>query len=116
MSNESRRGSWIAGRCTRTRCCGRRRREPRRHGPGRPVPGLRSVGETAAHIVRGRVLHVQRALGAEAAELLPLAHWDDRDDPPRSAAEIVAGRELTWRYITACMARWAALGWRLGRG
>jgi hypothetical protein len=76
----------------------------------RLVPGMRSVGEIAEHIVRGRALHVQRALGDEAAALVPLANWDAPDDPPRRAAEIVAGLELTWRYITTCVERWSALG------
>src|SRR5690348_7602857 len=42
----------------------------------RLVPGQRSVGETAEHIVFGRALHVHKALGDEAAELLPLTTWD----------------------------------------
>ena len=76
----------------------------------RLVPGMRSVGEIAEHIVRARALHVQHALGDEAAELVPLANWDEPDDPTRSAAEIVAGLALTWRYITTCVERWSALG------
>jgi hypothetical protein len=76
----------------------------------RLMPGVRSVGEMAEHIVRGRALHVHKALGGAAAELGPLMNWDEPDDPPRNAAEIVAGLEITWRYITACVARWSALG------
>ena len=76
----------------------------------RLVPGMRSVGEMAEHIVRGRALHIHNALGDAAAELVPLANWDEPDDPPRSAAEIIAGLERTWRTITACVERWSALG------
>jgi hypothetical protein len=29
--------------------------------------------------------------------------WDDSDDPPRTASEIVAGLDLMWRFIVACI-------------
>ncbi len=71
----------------------------------RPIPGLRTPGEIAEHIVFGRALHLYRALGEEVAELTPLLSWDDANDPPHSAAEIVQGLELTWRFITSCLRR-----------
>jgi hypothetical protein len=71
----------------------------------RLLPGLRTPGEIAEHIVFGRALHLQRTLGEEAAELAPLLRWEDGDDPPHTAAEIVDGLELTWRYLTACLMR-----------
>ena len=46
----------------------------------RLLPGLRTPGEIAEHIVFGRALHLQRTLG-EMAELTPLLQWDDTDDP-----------------------------------
>lgn len=69
----------------------------------RPIPGLRTPGEIAEHIVFGRALHLYRTLGEGATELTPLLSWDDTDDPPHSAAEIVQGLELTWRFITASL-------------
>lgn len=69
----------------------------------RPVPGLRSPGEIAEHIVFGRALHLYRTLGEVAAELTVLHTWDDANDTPRSAVEIVQGLELTWRYIVGCI-------------
>src|SRR5690242_2618649 len=45
----------------------------------RLLPSLRTPGEIAAHIVFGRVLHLQRTLGGQAAELSPLLRWDDDD-------------------------------------
>lgn len=66
----------------------------------RPIPVLRTAGEIAEHIVCGRALHLYRTLGEEAVELTPLLTWDNADDPPHSAAEIVQGLELTWRFIT----------------
>lgn len=70
----------------------------------RPIPGLRTPGEIAEHIVFGRALHLHRTLGA-VAELTPLLRWDDADDPPHTAAEIVHGLELTWGIITDCLRR-----------
>jgi hypothetical protein len=71
----------------------------------RLIPGLRTHGEIAEHIVFGRALHLHRTLGEGAAELTPLLRWEDADDPPRTAAEIVHGLELTWGFITGCMMR-----------
>lgn len=71
----------------------------------RPIPTLRTPGEIAEHIVFGRALHLYRTLGEEAAELTPLHTWDDDNDPPRSAAEIVHGLELSWRLISDCLMR-----------
>ena len=71
----------------------------------RLIPGLRTPGEIAEHIVFGRALHLYRTLGNEAAELTPLLRWGETDHPPHTAAEILHGLELTWRCITACLMR-----------
>lgn len=71
----------------------------------RPLPGLRSPGAIAAHIVFGRALHLHRTLGEKAAELTPLLGWEDADDAPRTAAEILHGLELTWRSIADALMR-----------
>ena len=71
----------------------------------RLMPGLRTSGEIAEHIVFGRALHLHRTLGEGAAELTPLLRWEDADDPPHTAAEILHGLELTWRFITVCLMR-----------
>ncbi len=71
----------------------------------RLLPGLRTPGEIAEHIVFGRALHLHRTLGERAAELTSLLHWEDADDPPHTAAEIVQGLELTWQFITTCLRR-----------
>ena len=75
------------------------------HLQRRLLPGLRTPGEIAEHIVFGRALWLHRALGEAAAELTPLLRWEDADDPPHTAAEIVHGLELTWRFITGCLMR-----------
>lgn len=69
----------------------------------RLIPGLRTPGEIAEHIVFGRALHLHRTLREGAAELTPLLRWGDADDPPHTAAEILHGLELTWRFITDCL-------------
>jgi hypothetical protein len=69
----------------------------------RLLPGLRTPGEIAEHIVFGRALHLHRTLGEKVAEVTPLLRWGDADDPPHTAAEILDGLELTWRCITACL-------------
>jgi hypothetical protein len=74
----------------------------------RPISVLRTPGEIAEHIVFGRALHLYRTLGEEAAALTPLLTWDDDNDPPRSAAEIVYGLDLTWRFITKSLMRGSA--------
>lgn len=71
----------------------------------RLIPGPRTPGEIAEHIVFGRALHLHRTLGEGAAELTPLLRWEDADDPSHTAAEIVHGLELTWRFITVCLMR-----------
>ncbi len=71
----------------------------------RLIPGLRTPGEIAEHIVFGRALHLHRTRGEEAAELTPLLRWEDANDPPHTATEILHGLELTWRSITSCLMR-----------
>jgi hypothetical protein len=71
----------------------------------RLMPGLRAPGEITEHIVFGRALWLHRTLGEGAAELTPLLRWEDADDPPHTAAEILHGLELTWRFITICLMR-----------
>ena len=66
----------------------------------RLLPGLRTPGEIATHIVFGRAKWVHHVLGEDAAELLPLLEWGEGDRTPHTAAEIVEGLELTWRFIS----------------
>lgn len=73
----------------------------------RPLLGRRTPGEIAEHIVFGRAVHLQRALGEQAAVLMPLLEWDADAVSPRSAAEIVHGLEATWRVIVDCVTRGA---------
>jgi len=65
----------------------------------RILPDQRTVGELAEHIVRGRALWVHEVLGDPSLE--PLMTWDESADPPRSAVEVVAGLQHTWRILRA---------------
>lgn len=76
----------------------------------RLIPGLRTPGEIAQHIVFGRALHLHRTLGGAAEQLTPLLRWGDADDPPHTAAEILHGLDLTWRFITDCLLRGSPTG------
>lgn len=71
----------------------------------RLIPGLRTPGEIAEHIVFGRALHLDRTLGEAAAALTPLIQWGERNHPPHTAGEIVQGLEVTWQVINNCLLR-----------
>ena len=71
----------------------------------RLMPGRRTPGEIAEHIVFGRALHLHRTLGDAAEALTPLIRWGDADDPPHTAEEILLGLDLTWRVITDSVQR-----------
>jgi uncharacterized damage-inducible protein DinB len=71
----------------------------------RPAPQQWPVWQLAAHISSARVWWFQR-MGEGDASLDPMKTWDDDGEPPRSAAELVAGLEATWRVIADCLARW----------
>jgi hypothetical protein len=71
----------------------------------RLIPGLRTSGEIAEHIVFGRALHLLRTLGEDAAELTPFLQWGEVHDPPHTATEILHGLELTWQFISAYLMR-----------
>jgi uncharacterized damage-inducible protein DinB len=74
----------------------------------RPLPGRRTPGEVARHIVFGRALHLSRTLGAEAAHLAPYQLWEAEAAPPMTAAEIVQGLTVTWRTIEDRLRRGSA--------
>jgi uncharacterized damage-inducible protein DinB len=73
----------------------------------RAGPGLRSLGEVAAHIVASRAWWLYAFLGEGSRDLEPLIHWDDPDAPPRSATELLTGFDLTWQVIIGCLSRWS---------
>lgn len=75
----------------------------------RVVPGQRSLGELAAHIVYGRAKWALTVLDAPDPELQPLLAWEEPGDQPPTAAQIVQGLDLTWQRFTALIDRWSNL-------
>ena len=67
----------------------------------RIAPKVRTLGEQAEHIVRGRALWVHKVVDDPSLEAL--MNWDEPDDPTRSAAEVVVGLKYTWQILRACI-------------
>src|SRR5437762_3956899 len=68
----------------------------------RIAPNVRTLGEQAEHIVRGRALWVHKVVDDPLRESLePIMNWDEPDDPVRSVAEVVAGLQHTWQIWRA---------------
>jgi uncharacterized damage-inducible protein DinB len=65
-----------------------------------------SVGRVAQHIVGNRVWWFQGWMGEGSRDLASIAHWDEDAQPARSAAELVAGLEATWRMVEDALAHW----------
>ncbi len=65
----------------------------------RIAPNVRTLGEQAEHIVRGRALWVHKVVDDPSLE--PMMNWDEPDDPTRSAGEVVAGLRHTWQVLHA---------------
>lgn len=65
----------------------------------RIAPNVRTLGEQAEHIVRGRALWVHKVVDDPSLE--PMMNWDEPEDPTRSVAEVVAGLRHTWQILRA---------------
>lgn len=65
-----------------------------------------SIGRVAQHLLADRVWWFQLWMGEGSPDLASFLHWDADAQPARSAAELVAGLEATWRMIEAALARW----------
>ena len=89
----------------------------------RPAPERWAVWQLASNMVGARVYWFHDILGEGDAALhdlfrvtsttvpdLPLedAGWEDDEDHPRTAAEIVDGFAQTWRLVDDCLRRWTA--------
>lgn len=72
----------------------------------RLAPHLRSVMELTAHIISARVWWFHVVMGEGPERLKPMVEWDDEGAPARTAAELVAGLEVTWNLVQSCLSRW----------
>ncbi len=73
----------------------------------RAAPGLRSIGENAAHIIGCRVGWFTYTLGEETSADLTEVRWDEPGGPAQSAAELVRGLDRTWQLMADRLARWS---------
>jgi uncharacterized damage-inducible protein DinB len=91
----------------------------------RAAPGLRSIGETALHIVGCRQYWFTGFLREDGGEALrPYARWNEvalgapygtwdalaqaLGAPAPTARELAQGADRTWRFMTECLARWGS--------
>jgi uncharacterized damage-inducible protein DinB len=78
----------------------------------RAAPGLRSIGETALHIVGCRTYWFTEFMGEDGGEeMKPYARWNEvalrPGAPVPRAAELVQGLDHTWQFMANCLARWS---------
>lgn len=73
----------------------------------RAAPGLRSIGENAAHIIGCRLGWFTYTLGEDAGADLEAVRWGEPGGPARSAAELVQGLDRTWQMMADRLARWS---------
>jgi uncharacterized damage-inducible protein DinB len=89
----------------------------------RPAPAEWTIWQLGSHMAGSRAYWLHDALGEGDAAIrdrfrvasttvpgLPLedAGWEDDEDHPRTAAEIVDAFHLTWGLVAACLERWTA--------
>ena len=72
----------------------------------RSAPHLRTAGELATHIVSTRAGWFHNMMGEGGEDIAALAGWGRADPTVRSATELAAGLETTWRMINDGLARW----------
>ena len=72
----------------------------------RAAPQQWSIGILAAHVIAARVGWFHLRMGEGSSDLAPMEAWDEDGEPLRSAVELVAGPEATWKMIQDALARW----------
>jgi uncharacterized damage-inducible protein DinB len=73
----------------------------------RAGPGLRSIGENAAHIIGCRVGWFTVTLREPASSDITAVQWEDSSGPAQSAVDLVRGLDRTWQLMADCLARWS---------
>jgi uncharacterized damage-inducible protein DinB len=77
----------------------------------RPAPDRWPVWATVAHTAAARVYWLCAVLGEPGAETTPFdprsdEGWEDDEDNPRGANELVTALETTWRLVDRCLDNW----------
>ena len=89
----------------------------------RPAPGQMAIWQLASHMAGSRAYWLHDVLGEGDPAIrdmfrietttvpdLPLdkAGWEDDENHPRTAAEIIQAFHATWAVVTDCLDRWTA--------
>jgi uncharacterized damage-inducible protein DinB len=77
----------------------------------RPDPTRAPVWAIAAHIAVVRVYWLCGVIGEPGAETTPFPDphgdgWEDDEDTPRDAPDLVNALDTTWRIVDGCLDRW----------
>lgn len=78
----------------------------------RVAPTLRSIGDTATHMISGRARWFYQIMNEGGDEFAGLSAWDGEGMPLRTASELVTGLEITWQGMQAAIARWTPDDWQ----
>jgi uncharacterized damage-inducible protein DinB len=73
----------------------------------RAAPNLRSLGEIAIHIAKGRAQWLHYALNEGTEATAAILAWQAADGQAPTVFEIASGLEATWAALQAAMTRWA---------
>jgi uncharacterized damage-inducible protein DinB len=80
----------------------------------RPAPHLWPAWASAAHLAGTRVYWVCGVLREPGAETTPFIDpstgegWEDHQDTPRDAPDLVFALEASWRVVEGALSRWTA--------
>jgi uncharacterized damage-inducible protein DinB len=72
----------------------------------RAAPHLRSIGETASHIIGARTRWFHNLMGEGGEDIASLTTWDRQGMPVRTAAELVEAFKTSWQLVESCLTRW----------
>jgi uncharacterized damage-inducible protein DinB len=78
----------------------------------RPAPDRWPIWATVAHTAGTRVYWLCSIFGEPGAETTPFPHpesglgWEDDEEHPRDARELVKALETTWAIVDGCLDRW----------
>ena len=88
----------------------------------RPAPDQWAIWQLCSNMAGGRLYWLCRMLGEDdhgVSQMFKVDHttvpglklewagWEDNEDHPRSAAEIVEAFEKTWGLVAGCLDRWS---------
>ena len=72
----------------------------------RTAPHLRSIGESATHVIAVRARWFHTLMGEGGEEMSAIESWDQNEAPMRSTDELIYGLGATWQMIQDALDRW----------